>query len=271
MQKITYQGFRIHICETPQEAGQEAAKIVLRILNTQEPEDRLRNCTFPTGNTPLPMYEYFRHLQSNGSSAVDALRGAKIFGLDEYLVGEEFIKPSEPQSYTRQIREAFIQPLGMSPENRVIFAGDPHSACTTIEDILGDSGGLDLAVLGLGHNGHLGFNEPISEFNSRTRVVKLDEDTRGRISDFPPDQKPTHAATLGLGTITDSSRIVLLVTGESKRDILTRALMGDVTENIPASVLQRFSEKVTLVIDKGACPVSFLQERKPPTGIVPIR
>jgi glucosamine-6-phosphate deaminase len=267
MQKITYQGFCIHICDTPQEVGKEAAKIVLRILNIKDAGDRLRNCTFPTGNTPLPMYEYFRHLQSNGSSDVDALRGAKIFGLDEYLVGQEFIKPSEPQSYTRQIDESLIKPLGV--KNRVIFSGDPHSACTTIEDILGDSGGLDLAVLGLGHNGHLGFNEPTSEFNSRTRIVKLDEDTRGRISDFPPDQKPTHAATLGLGTITDSSRIVLLVTGESKRDILTRALMGDVTEDVPASVLQRFSEKVTLVIDKDACPVSFLQERKPPFGIVP--
>lgn len=114
------------------------------------------------------------------------------------------------------------------------------------------AGGIDLRVLGIGRNGHIGFNEPGARFDSRTRVVRLAESTRRvNAEDFEGDRAPEKAITVGMGTILESKKILMLASGENKAAAVAEAVEGPITDDVPASVLQRHPN-VTLLLDQEA-------------------
>ena len=135
-----------------------------------------------------------------------------------------------------------------------------EASCADYEAAIREAGGVDLQLLGIGSTGHIGFNEPGSAFDSRTRVTELAESTRRDNARFfdSIDDVPTHAATQGIGTILEARQLVLLAFGESKAQAVARAVEGPVTEALPASALQ-LHPRATIVIDEAAA--SLLRNR----------
>jgi glucosamine-6-phosphate deaminase len=190
----------------------------------------------PAGRTPRPTY---RALRAASADRGLSFARARVFGVDELCapaVGEGY--------FWRQVREAFLSWAGIPEANLHPFdpaARDSEAMCRAIETGIAAAGGLDLAVLGLGRNGHLAANEPGSSFDSRTRPVHLLPDTIAYMQTDETSRPGVvdRAVTLGLGTLAEARRVVVLVTGPTKRDILRRALTGPVDPECPASLLQR--------------------------------
>ncbi len=184
----------------------------------------------PTGSTPLGLYEELVKRELDWSSVM-------TFNLDEYI-----INPNHPESYHSFMKENFFNRINIYP-NRCHF---PDRNTQWYEDKIagtmggGTGSGIDLCILGIGSNGHIAFNEPGSSFKSRTRVVDLDEQTIQDNSRFfdSVDDVPKQAITMGLGTIMESKRIVLMAQGKNKKEILDKAMFGEITEDVPASILQ---------------------------------
>lgn len=130
---------------------------------------------------------------------------------------------------------------------------DSEKACRDYEEIIKAHGGVDLQILGLGHNGHIGFNEPGSTFEKETHCVTLSETTRQANARFfsSMDEVPTEAYTMGIGSIMQAKKIVVIVTGEGKREIVKKAFLGPITPEVQASVLQLHND-VILVGDEAA-------------------
>jgi glucosamine-6-phosphate deaminase len=199
-----------------------------------------------TGSSPLPVY---RHLAAHPCCDFHAVT---CFALDEYLG----LPATHEQSYASFVRRQISDPLGISaamthvPAATIDGAG---SACNEYERLIKAAGGIDLQILGIGRNGHLAFNEPGSSFDSRTRVVALTQDSREANSRFFPslDDVPTHAITQGLGTILEARHLLVVVSGPEKAAAVSRAVVGPVTEDVPASVLQTHPN-VTLLLDHAA-------------------
>jgi len=176
----------------------------------------------PTGSTPLGLYEELVKRELDWSNIT-------IFNLDEYI-----INPNHLQSYYNFMRMNLFDKTNIYP-NSYNF---PDRNTQAYEDKIKEKGGIDLCILGIGTNGHIAFNEPGSSFDSRTRAVSLSEQTIQDNSRFfdSVDDVPKQAITMGLGTIMESKRIILLVQGKKK--ILDKAMFGEITEDIPASILQ---------------------------------
>ncbi len=200
-----------------------------------------------TGSTPLPVYEALR----SRLHGVDVSR-VRGFALDEY-VG---IDPAHPQSYRSVITREVVEPLGLvpalirTPDGRlegIQHAGDQY------EDAIEAAGGIDLQLLGIGTDGHIGFNEPGSSFASRTRVKTLTGQTRADNARFfaSVDEVPVHCITQGLGTILRARHLVLLAFGEGKADAVAGAVEGPVTASLPGSAIQ-LHPHVTVVVDEAA-------------------
>lgn len=191
-----------------------------------------------TGSSPLPLYRALR--------GVDLAR-ARGFALDEYAG----IDHAHPESYHSVIRRDVVEPLGMDP-GRVRV---PDSAgADAYDDAIAAAGGVDLQILGIGANGHIGFNEPGSGLDTRTRVVALTERTRQdnrRFFGGDVDLVPTHAVTQGLATILSARSILLIAAGRAKADAVAAAIEGPVTSECPASSLQRHPA-VTYLLDAEA-------------------
>ena len=203
----------------------------------------------PTGNTPLGM---FRELTARITSGqLDASR-AQFFLLDEY-VG---IDDDDPDSLTGWLKREFFVPAGI-PEDHIhelpTKADDLAKAAREYEAELAAYGGYELAVLGLGGNGHIAYNEPGSPLDSRTRVLTLTEESieqaRGY---FEGRTVPTQAISAGIQTLLEARNIVLIVSGASKAEVLRDALYGPQTSDNPASFLQRAPDKLEVVADEGA-------------------
>lgn len=203
----------------------------------------------PTGNTPLGMFQILIDRISSGS--LDATR-AQWFLLDEY-VG---IDDDDPESLTGWLKREFLTPAGI-PEANIhelpTKSGDLAAAARQYEQDLADAGGFELAVLGLGGNGHIAYNEPGSTAHSRTRVLTLTEESieqaRGY---FHGRTVPTQAISAGVATLLEARSIVLLVSGESKAEILRDAVFGPQTSANPASFLQLAGDRVEIVADQAA-------------------
>ena len=203
----------------------------------------------PTGNTPVGMFNYLIERVRAGGLSFDEVQ---LFCLDEY-VG---IDDDDPESLTRWLRGAFLEPARI-PETNIhtlpTTEGDLERAAATYEREISDAGGLELAVLGLGGNGHIAYNEPGSAGDSRTRVLTLTEESieqaRGY---FEGRTVPTQAMTVGVGTLLEARHLVLMVSGESKADTLCAALEGPRTADVPASFLQDVGNKLTVVADQAA-------------------
>jgi glucosamine-6-phosphate deaminase len=178
----------------------------------------------PAGNTPTGMYEELAAYQLDFSRV-------KTFNIDEY-VG---LAPDDPRSFHAYMRRTFFDHINLPPENI-------HFPDKDYEETVRAAGGIDLLVLGVGRNGHIAFNEPGSEFTSRTRIVDLAPETVAPVG---------RGITMGIATILEARRILLLASGSSKREILRRALEGPVQKSLPATALQ-LHPALTVIVDKAA-------------------
>jgi len=202
----------------------ELSSTVADIVETQIKEHPLSKLGLPTGDTPLGMYDELVKRELDWSLVI-------TFNLDVYLMNV-----NHPESYQSYMRKNLFDRTNIYPDHSH-FPFRPFSA---FEDKISGSMGIDLCILGIGTNGHIAFNEPGSSFLSRTRVVDLDEQTIEDNSRFfdSVDDVPKQAITMGLGTIMESKKIVLMANGVNKLNILNVAMNGEVTESVPASILQ---------------------------------
>ena len=206
-----------------------------------------------TGNTPMGVYQELARRKEAGELDSTALR---VFQLDEY-VG---LGPDDRRSLYGWTRRSFVDPLGI-PIDQVTRleadAEDPQKACQAYEAAVAAAGGIDLAILGLGPNGHLGFNEPPSGADAPTRLIDLTEESVKSNATYwgGRNQVPRQAMTAGMNVILAARHIVLVVSGKHKRTILERAISGAVTPDVPASWLQR-APNVTILADRDALPIS---------------
>lgn len=202
-----------------------------------------------TGSTPLPVYRALAGLAGQG--AVDVSR-ARICQLDEY-VG---LPAGHPESYRSVVLREVVEPLGLAEESFMGPDGtapDIVEACAAYERTLAEAGGVDLQLLGIGTDGHIGFNEPCSSLASRTRIKTLTEQTRKDNARFfdRPEEVPHHVITQGIGTILEARHLVLLATGEAKAEAVALAVEGPLASVVPASALQMHPH-ATVVVDEAA-------------------
>jgi len=196
----------------------------------------------PSGNTPLGMY---RELCRRVADAEADLSNVTVFAVDE-LFGVPRDHPATNVSY-------FREHLGGIPLRALhVFdseASDPEAECERFTTLIADAGGLDLAVLGIGANGHIAFNEPHSSFDSRARKVALAHETRGAyVAQFGSlDATPTEGLTLGIADLLAARRVLLLASGASKAAPLAAALEGPEAERLPASALRRHSDLLVIL------------------------
>ncbi len=191
-----------------------------------------------TGSTPKGVYkQLIRMHREEGLSFKNVI----TFNLDEYYP----IDPDEPQSYMRFMRHQLFDHVDIKPENIHVPDGtiakkDVAAFCEKYESMIEEAGGLDLQILGIGRTGHIGFNEPGSGNASRTRLITLDHLTISDASGdfFGIDNVPRKAITMGVGTIMQSAKVILMAWGEGKSHIIKDAVEGPVTDSLPASYLQ---------------------------------
>lgn len=236
----------IIICPDGDEVARVAAETVAQVCWRVGPDVVLG---VATGSSPLALYRDLAALVSAGK--VD-LSGASAFALDEYVGLPE----GHPESYAEVIRRTVTEPLGLDPARVRVPDGradDIEEACERYELAIRDAGGVDIQILGIGANGHIGFNEPSSSLSSRTRIKTLTPKTRADNARFfdSLDQVPVHCLTQGLGTILDADEVVLVAQGASKADAVAAMVEGPVSASCPGSILQTH-QYATIVIDEAA-------------------
>jgi glucosamine-6-phosphate deaminase len=228
-----------------QQASQIAARIVARVVH-EKPHAVLG---FATGNTPLQLYRNLVRMHRDQGLDFSEVTS---FNLDEY-VG---LPPAHPSSFHSYMWAHLFSAINMAKERINIPDGlttDIPAACRKYEQAIRSAGGVDVQVLGIGTNGHIGFNEPSSSLSSRTRIKTLTEETRlDAAAAFGGEEAvPTHVLTMGLGTIMDSRMCLLLAFGKKKARAISLAAEGPVTAMVPGSVLQMHPRAV-MVLDKDA-------------------
>ncbi len=202
-----------------------------------------------TGSSPLGIYKCL--IQKYQNQELD-FSGVSTVNLDEY-VG---LSDDNPQSYHYFMKTNIFDHINIRPENCYIPSGtrtDSDAACHSMDHFIKASGGVDLQLLGLGENGHIGFNEPGPCFEKENRIVALTESTIAANSRFfsSADEVPTSAYTMGIRTIMQARKILIVVSGQKKAQIAAKAFFGPVTPEVPASILQLHTD-VTLVADEAA-------------------
>ena len=228
-----------------QEASQLAARIVARTVR-EKPHAVLG---LASGNTPLQLYRNLVHMhRETGLDFSDVTS----FNLDEY-VG---IPPAHPSSLHSYMWAHLFSQINMPKERINIPDGltpDIPAACRKYEQAIRSAGGIDIQILGIGPNGHIGYNEPSSSLSSRTRIKTLTEETRydAAAAFGGPEAVPKHVITMGLGTIMDSKMCLLMAFGRKKAKAIALTVEGPVTAMVPGSILQMHPRTV-LVLDKDA-------------------
>jgi glucosamine-6-phosphate deaminase len=229
-----------------EEMSGEAARIVASAVRGK-PDVTLG---LATGSTTLGMYRELVRLRKE--EGLDFSR-VVTFNLDEYLG----LSGEHPQSFHRFMRENFFDHVNVDPAKIHIPDGTIGEGyeeyCLSYERAIREAGGIDLQILGIGRNGHIGFNEPTSSFGSRTRLKVLTSETIEDNRKFfaPGEEVPECAITMGIGTILEAKKIVLLATGAAKAETVAEAIEGPITASVTASCLQ-LHEDVTFVIDEAA-------------------
>jgi len=204
----------------------------------------------PTGSTPLPMYAALRRAVT---LEPQLLAQARTFNLDEFAG----VAADDPASYRSYMERELFQPTDMSARQVGFLDGcaaDLEAECDRYEQHIADAGGLDVAVLGLGGNGHIGFNEPALVLQARTHVTALEPTTRlanARWFGHDLTRVPHRALSMGVGTLLGARRIMLIATGAGKRRAVAELRSGRVTTQVPASLLQ-CHPAVTLWLDRDA-------------------
>ena len=235
----------IYVTKDYQEMSEAAADIIADLV-AEKP-----GCVLglATGSTPEGLYaELVRRFEEG---ELDFSRVA-TFNLDEY----RGLDPQHEQSYRYFMQKHLFDHVNVRPENTHVPNGanpDADAACEAYEASILLAGGIDLQLLGLGHNGHIGFNEPADEFTKETNCVDLTESTIQANSRLfnSADEVPRQAYTMGIGTIMAAKQILLVVSGEDKADIVREVFFGPVTPKVPASILQ-FHPNAIAVVDEAA-------------------
>jgi len=243
----------VMIVSSSDEVAQVAADI-LRDMLLHKPACVLG---LATGSTPIALYGELVHRYQQGEIS---LREVQTFNLDEYLG----ISPENHLSYRYFMNENLFRHIDIQLENTHLPDGmteNPRNVGLEYERTIFQAGGIDLQVLGIGSNGHIGFNEPTSSLASRTRVKTL---TRSTIRDNsqslkPGEFQPHLAITMGFGTILEARRILLLAVGSHKAEAVKAAIEGPLSAKCPASVLQQH-EHVTVLLDESAAEQLELRE-----------
>ena len=210
-----------------------------------------------TGSTPIGMYKQLVIWYEKGDLDFAQI---KTVNLDEY-VG---LEPTHEQSYRYFMQNNLFDHVNINPANTNVPDGlvaDPQAECDWYNQVIRKLGGIDIQVLGIGHNGHIGFNEPGNAFELETHVVDLSERTIQANARFfaSADEVPRQAMTMGIKSIMMAKKILMLVSGDDKAEAVWKAFAGPVTPQVPASILQ-LHPYVTLVGDKAA--LSKLMEEK---------
>ncbi|MBY4602519.1 MULTISPECIES: glucosamine-6-phosphate deaminase [Bacillus] len=232
-------------CQTYEELSQKAARIAADTI--KEKSDAVLGLA--TGGTPEGTYrELIRLHQTENLS----FKNVTTVNLDEYAG----LSSDDPNSYHFYMKNRFFQHIDSLPSRHFIPNGnadDLEAECRRYEQVVESLGGTDIQLLGIGRNGHIGFNEPGTPFKSRTHVVTLNEQTRQANARYFPsiDSVPKKALTMGIQTILSSKRILLLISGKSKAEAVKKLLEGDISEDFPASALHLHSD-VTVLIDREA-------------------
>ena len=198
-----------------------------------------------TGGTPLGVY---RRLIDDYRNGLISFRQVTTFNLDEYVGLPE----DHPESYHAYMRRNLFDHIDLPPERAHLpngNAADLAAECRRYDALIEEAGGIDLQLLGIGHNGHIGFNEPGPELVTGTHVVELAEETRRANARFfrSVDEVPRQAITMGVGTILKARTIALIAKGADKADIVRRALEGPITTDCPASLLQTHPQLIVLL------------------------
>ncbi|MFN3871917.1 MAG: glucosamine-6-phosphate deaminase [Ignavibacterium sp.] len=233
------------IKENYQEMSIEAAKQVASIIRKKP------DCVigFATGSTPLGLYKELIRMHKE-----EGLDFSKVvsFNLDEY-VG---LPPNHPESYHYFMWENLFKHININPSNVHIpmgMAEDIDAFCEWYEQKIIEHGGIDLQILGIGANGHIAFNEPGSSLGSRTRIKTLDEKTRMDNARFfnSMDEVPKYAITMGVGTIMEAKKLLLLANGIKKADAIKATVEGPIMAKYPATIVQ-LHRYATVIVDKEA-------------------
>lgn len=242
--------------------GQEMADLV----RERQKEGRTVVLGLATGATPVRLYRHLIRMHEEGLS----FRNVVTFNLDEYYG----LTSEHPQSYHRFMREQLFDKLDIPPHQIHIPDGttpraEVFAACAAYEQAIADAGGIDLQILGIGRTGHIGFNEPGSSIDSRTRLVTLDSLTRRDAArDFLGESHvPRNAITMGVRTILEARRVVLLAWGQAKAEVIARAVEAAPVETLPASFLQAHGA-ARFYLDEAAA--SALTRRSRPWLVGPV-
>jgi glucosamine-6-phosphate deaminase len=226
--------FQVH--SDKQAASVVVAATIRDLIRRRNAEGHTAVLGLATGSTPLPLYaELIRLHREEGLS----FRNVVTFNLDEY----EGLTGDRPESYRYFMEEHLFRHLDLRPGSTHVpdgIAADQKRACAAYEQAIHDAGGLDLQVLGIGRTGHIGFNEPPSAADSRTRRVHLNEVTRRDNAPFfaHPEDVPHGAITMGVATILEARQVELLAFGPAKAEIVQRALRESPNADCPATWLQ---------------------------------
>jgi glucosamine-6-phosphate deaminase len=207
------------------------------------------NLGLATGGTPKGLYD--RLIQDHKEHGT-FYKHVTSFNLDEY-VG---MKPQDPNSYHYYMADALFNHIDIDVSNTHVpngLADTPEEECRRYDEMIQNHGGIDLQILGIGQNGHIGFNEPGTSFNSPTHIVTLEESTRKANARYfnSLDEVPTQAITMGIESIMKSKEILLLISGEAKAEAMYQLLNGEITEDFPASILKKH-HCVTIIADQEA-------------------
>lgn len=231
---------------TNEELNEVGASIIASLVQTN-PRAVLG---LATGSTPIGIYQELINQYKKGRVS---FKQVTSYNLDEYIGLPE----GHPESYRTFMNKQLFDHIDIQKEQTYVpngIAADLEAECVQYDAMLTESKQIDLQILGLGHNGHIGFNEPDNTLNSGTHIVQLKEETRQANARFfdSIDQVPTQAITMGVGTILKAKMIMLVVRGKDKAAIVKRALQGPITTDCPASLLQTHSNVVVLLDQEAA-------------------
>ena len=236
---------RVVVFESAESVTQFAADQVCRVIQTKN----VPTLGLATGGTPLGLY---RELIERHRKGLLSFKHVNSFNLDEYLG----LSPDDDRSYHAYMRENLFKHIDIDLGHTHIPKTDrvdlDQSACE-FEKAIADCGGIDLQILGIGSDGHIGFNEPGSSLASRTRIKSLTQRTRADNARYFKclDEVPKMALTMGIGTIMESKSVMLLATGESKAQAIRDTVEGPISAMVPSSILQMHPQ-TTLAIDTAA-------------------
>lgn len=248
---LKFEKLPTQIYETALEASAYVAREIIALVKSRQKAGKKAVLGLATGSTPIKVYEYLvkAHLEEGLSFA-----NVVCFNLDEYLP----MDPNSIHSYVRFMKEHLFDHLDIPEDqihipNGLIEKEEMKAYCAIYESKIEAVGGIDIQILGIGRTGHIGFNEPGSSLKSKTRMVRLDRMTMlDAASDFfGKENVPSKAITMGVGTIMNAKRVILMAWGEGKASIIRQAVEGPIKESIPATFLQQH-ENCHFIIDQAA-------------------